>query len=274
MRTKRKIIKEQSEQIERLNRQLEQMRGENSELAGKVKFYLEREAAISKAFTEATTAAEKIRNDAQDEAEQIRAEAETYLRDAKRESDVIVDVAYQNARDIIKEANEHSRLRLEQTEAAIKSYGELLEQFNNAVKDNAVQAEANAKQYAEFYRQLNVAIPELIGEQQKLTELIDTEEQELPDAGEDPSQLMKNIYKIEQRNIPEIAIEEVNIVDNKTEDVAFEATVEETDSDTKEEDEGENSDNHVYTVDEIAPDVGTESIELDNLLDNMLKLDE
>ncbi|MDO4564553.1 MAG: hypothetical protein Q4C04_02925 [Clostridia bacterium] len=283
MRTKRRIIREQAAEIDSLNQQIQLLRTKNAEQTELLNEYRAKEKAISAALTEATTTAEKMLTEAQSKADEIRAEIEAELSSVKKESEVLIEVAYQNARDIVKEANEQSRLRLEQTEASIQSYGELLKQFNNSVRESCLQAEENAKRYAEYYNKLSVAIPDLIGETKNLSELAGDAERELPDAEDDPAQLMRNIYTIQGRDIPEVEVQPESM-DGETspdEPVAPEPKAEEEAAEEEaseiavenagvlETDEGEG---RVYTVDEIAPGAGDEAINFDELMDGFNNL--
>ncbi len=287
MRTKRRIIKEQAAELESLKLELREKELLIKELADKVEDYSSREQAISLAMTEATVTAQKVVKEANERADAIRAESETESRAAKNEAEMLVEVAYQNARDIVKEANEQSRQRLEQTEASIRTYGELLGQYNESVMESAKQAEENAKRYATFYQKLQMAVPELIGESKDLSGLIENSEADLPEAGDDPAQLMKNIYTIEHRSIP--VDEEEKVTGFNTD---FEPEPEPkpepeleppTDDEPKEEPVKEeeqlpiepepDEDERVYTVDEFVEDDGKETMEIDTLIDEILTLE-
>ncbi|MDD3401045.1 MAG: hypothetical protein PHT58_05400 [Eubacteriales bacterium] len=296
MRTKKKIIKEQLAELESLRLSLREKELQIAELTGKVEDYVGREQAISQAMTEATNVSQKLINDANEAADKKRIESDAEMKAAKAEAEMMVDVAYQNARDIVKEANEYSRMRLEQTEASIKTYGELLGQYNNAVKDSVQQAESNAKRYAKLYQELQMAVPELIADSGELSKLIDDSDVELPDPDDDPAQLMKNIYSIEHRVIPcqdepkdEIKDEPKHDtpVDKSDEDepeakedndeelidrertLIFDLNEDQSDSVPFEEDD----EIKVYTVEEIVKGEGKDTVELDSLIDEILKMD-
>lgn len=304
MRTKKKIIKEQLAELESLRLSLREKELQIAELTGKVEDYVGREQAISQAMTEATNVSQKLINDANEAADKKRIESDAEMKAAKAEAEMMVDVAYQNARDIVKEANEYSRMRLEQTEASIKTYGELLGQYNNAVKDSVQQAESNAKRYAKLYQELQMAVPELIADSGELSKLIDDSDVELPDPDDDPAQLMKNIYSIEHRVIPCQDEPKDEIKDEQKDEIKDEpkhdTLVEKSDGDEPEakeendeelidrertlifdlnEDQGdsvpfeEDDEIKVYTVEEIVKGEGKDTVELDSLIDEILKMD-
>lgn len=285
MKTKRRIIREMTVEMEDLRLRLLEKEHKIISLNEVVSGYLAREQAISQAMTEASATAQKLVSDANEQAGKILFDADEEVAAAKKEAEMLVDVAYQNARDIVKEANEQSRIRLEQTEAAIQSYGELLEQYNNVVKDSALQAEENSKRFSEYYKKLQLTMPELIGEAKNLTELLNENTDDLPDADDDPAQLMRNIYSIEHRVIPiEDGVAEADTVTIKND------TVEKTDEPEAEADEQTDAgaldkadeitdvvtqadDERIYTVKEVAPNMGDGDVELDSLIDKIIDLD-
>ena len=202
MRTKKRIIREQQELIDQLQLRLSQQEAAIVQLQTSVTDYRSREQSIANAMTEAAELRRRICTDAEKDASTLRTEAETERRQAHQESETLIEAAYQNARDIVKEANAESRKKLEQTEAAINTYSEVLHQYNTMVLDHAKTAEENARRYAEFYRQMQFSVPDLLGETADLGSLPDAPDVSVGEIGDDPAKLMRNIYTIEKRDLP------------------------------------------------------------------------
>ena len=156
--TKKRIINEQRQAIETLSQRLAAAEADRDlaqeTLRGK-------ELAISKALTDASFAAQRIVDDASGKAAQIQGQAEESLQETKRETEILIEMAYQNARDIVKEAEQHQQKRREDTERTVREYGELLHQYNDVMRQSAAQAEAFSLQYAGVLRKMISIVPEL-----------------------------------------------------------------------------------------------------------------
>ena len=202
MRTKKRIIREQQELIDQLQLRLSQQEAAIAHLQTSVTDFRSREQSIANAMTEAAELRKRICTDAEKDAAALRTEAEAERRQAHQESETLIEAAYQNARDIVKEANAESRKKLEQTEAAINTYSEVLHQYNTMVLDHAKTAEENARRYAEFYRQMQFSVPDLLGDTANLGSLPDAPDVSVGEIGDDPAKLMRNIYTIEKRDLP------------------------------------------------------------------------
>ena len=198
---KKKLIEEQSRVIadlhEKLRVQQRQLDAANAQLAD----YQQRESAISRAITDAAAAASRIVTDAQKESDDIHDSAQKDFMATQKKGEDLIQTAYENARDIIKEAEKTSEQKIKQTDAAVCAYVQLLNQFNESMKEQARQAEENVRRLSDYYARLNTALPELFAEVPQLSTSIQDQE-ELPDPEGDPAQLMRNIYTIQNRYLP------------------------------------------------------------------------
>ena len=200
---KKKLIEEQTKVIadlkEKLRIQQQQLDAANAQLSD----YQQRESAISRAITDAAAAASRIVTDAQKESDDIHDSAQRDFMATQKKGEDLIQNAYENARDIIKEAEKTSEQKIKQTDAAVCAYVQLLNQFNESMKEQARQAEENVRRLSDYYARLNSALPELFSEVPQLSNSIQNQEDEqLPDPEGDPAQLMRNIYTIQNRYLP------------------------------------------------------------------------
>ena len=200
---KKRIIEEQTRTIAELNEKLQaqqlQLDGVNAQLEA----YKQREYAISRAITDAAETASRIVTDAQKESDDIHDSAQKVYLDSQKKGEAVVQNAYENARDIIKKAETTSEEKIRETDAAVSAYVQLLNQFNESMKEQARQAEENVRKLSDYYARLNSALPELFAEVPQLNANLEKQEEApLPDPEGDPAQLMRNIYTIQNRYLP------------------------------------------------------------------------
>ncbi len=200
---KKRIIEEQTRTIAELNEKLQaqqlQLDGVNAQLEA----YKQREHAISRAITDAAETASRIVTDAQKESDDIHDSAQKEYLDSQKKGEAVVQNAYENARDIIKKAETTSEEKIRETDAAVSAYVQLLNQFNESMKEQARQAEENVRKLSDYYARLNSALPELFAEVPQLNANLEKQEEApLPDPEGDPAQLMRNIYTIQNRYLP------------------------------------------------------------------------
>ena len=201
---KKRIIAEQTKTIADLTAKNADLLQETETLKDKIAEYQRMETAISKAITDAALTADRIIEDAHRESDEIHDAAQKDFMDSQKQGSALMDTAYEKARDIVKDAEGQSKKKLLDTDAAVAAYVELLNQFNENMKEQAKQAEENAKKYAEYYSKLSSTLPELFSEVPTLSEkAAAVKEEPLPDPEGDPGQLMKNIYVIEKRQVPD-----------------------------------------------------------------------
>ena len=199
---KKQLIQEQERTIMELNEQLQSLQLEMDNVKSQLEAYKQRELSISRALTDAAETASRIVTDAQRESDDIHDSAQKEYIASQKKGEAIIQSAYENARDIIKEAEKTGEQKIKDTNNAVGSYVQILNQFNDAMKEQARQAEDNLKRIAAYYTRLTNALPELFAEVPKLSEPINKQEEPLPDPEGDPAQLMRNIYTIENRYLP------------------------------------------------------------------------
>ena len=200
---KKKKIEEQSRIIADLNEKLQAQQLELDTVKSQLEAYHQREFAISRALTDAAETATRIVTDAQRESDDIHDSAQRDFMASQKKGEAVVQSAYENARDIIKDAEKTSEQKIKDTDAAVCAYVKLLNQFNDSIKEQAKQAEENVKKLSDYYAQLNSALPELFAEVPMISQTIDDQADDpLPDPEGDPAQLMRNIYTIQSRYLP------------------------------------------------------------------------
>ena len=200
---KKKLIEEQTRTIAELNEKILSQQQQLDTVSAQLEAYQQREYAISRALTDAAETANRIVTDAQKESDDIHDSAQKEYMDSQKKGEAVVQSAYENARDIIKDAEQTSEQKIKDTDAAVCAYVQLLNQFNESMKEQARQAEENVKKLADYYMRLNNALPELFAEVPRLSYTVDrTDEEPLPDPEGDPAQLMHNIYTIQNRYLP------------------------------------------------------------------------
>ena len=200
---KKKLIEEQNKIISDLNEKLQAQQLELDTVKAQLEAYHQREFAISRALTDAAETATRIVTDAQRESDDIHDSAQRDFMASQKKGEAVVQTAYENARDIIKDAEKTSEQKIKDTDAAVCAYMKLLNQFNDSIKEQARQAEENVKKLSDYYAQLNRALPELFAEVPQISQaIVQPAEDILPDPEGDPAQLMRNIYTI-RTSVPE-----------------------------------------------------------------------
>ena len=200
---KKKRIEEQDKTIVKLNKNVLDLQLQLDDVTAQLEAYKQREMAISRALTDAAETASRIVTDAQKESDDIHDSAQKEYMDSQKKGEEVIQNAYANARDIIKDAEKTSEEKIKETDAAVCAYVQLLNQFNESMKEQARQAEENVKKLSDYYARLNNALPELFAEVPQLSQTLGKQvEEPLPDPEGDPAQLMRNIYAIQNRYLP------------------------------------------------------------------------
>ena len=200
---KKRQIEEQTRIIKELNVKLVEKQLELDSVNDQLDAYRQRESTISRAITDAAEAADRIVSDARRQSDDIHESAEKEFAASQKKGETVVQSAFENARDIVKKAELTSEEKIRQTDAAVCAYVELLNQFNESMKEQARQAEENVKKLSDYYARLNNALPELFAEVPQLSSTLERQGVEpLPDPEGDPAQLMRNIYTIQNRYLP------------------------------------------------------------------------
>lgn len=199
---KKKLIEEQTRTIAELNERLHAQQQELVNVKAQLDAYRQREFAISRALTDAAETANRILIDAQKESDDIHDAAQKDFIASQKKGEAVVQSAYEKSRDIVKSAEQTSEEKIRKTDDAVGAYVKLLNQFNEAMKEQARQAEENVKRIADYYGRLTTALPELFAEVPQLADALSEDTEPLPDPEGDPAQLMRNIYTIQNRYLP------------------------------------------------------------------------
>ncbi len=258
---KKKQIEDQNRIIEELNKKLADQQLKLDDVTAQLDSYKQRELSISRALTDAAETASRIVTDAQKESDDIHDSAQKDFMASQKKGEEVVQSAYENARDIIKDAEKTSEQKIKDTDAAVCAYVQLLNQFNESMKEQARQAEENVKKLSDYYTRLNSALPELFAEVPQLSQTLNRQAEEpLPDPEGDPAQLMRNIYTIQNRYLPHEDMPDRTSVPEEEEAPAPEKPAEETEAEpeAKAVPEFEAEEEPVVKVSDIVPeDVGT-----------------
>ena len=200
---KKKLIEEQSKTIAELREKIDALQKQLDSANARLDVFQQREQAICRAITDAEQTADRIVTDAQKESDDIHDSAQREYIAAQKKGETVIQTAYENARDIVKEAERTSEQKIKETDDAVAAYVQLLNEFNDTMKEQARQAEDQVKKISDYYTRLNRALPELFGEIPQLSDSLEKRDEEpLPDPEGDPAQLMRNIYTIENRYLP------------------------------------------------------------------------
>ena len=265
---KKRQIEEQARVIKELNVKLVEKQLELDGVNDQLDAYRQRESAISRAITDAAEAADRIVSDARKQSDDIHESAEKEFAASQEKGEAVVQSAFENARDIVKKAEETSEEKIRQTDAAVCAYVELLNQFNESMKEQARQAEENVKKLSDYYAKLNSALPELFAEVPQLSDSLGKQQEEpLPDPEGDPAQLMRNIYTIQNRYLPHEDMTDRTSVPEEEAGPAKEASAPEADApEQKDVPQFDPEEVEVVKVSDIVPeDVGT--IDTDELIE-------
>ena len=156
--------------------------------------------------------AEQVHINARTEAEQMRinarAEAEALLSDAISTANTLKAEAERRAYEATASVRADSERMLRDAEIIKREYEEMVDSFNAMLEQNASELEITAARFAEFVknRKIDRAEARLDGNAfyKSVGEMSDAA---LPDASEDPALLMQNIYRIQNRPLPEDRLE-------------------------------------------------------------------
>lgn len=215
---------------------LEQKEREIKELNAKIAEYQSRNDAVVSALTEAKAAANRILGAAEVKRDEIIAKANQEKAETEAQRDGIIQAARDEANAIIKAA-----------ETKAKQAEERAEFFRGYIRDTADAVRRQAEGYESFLRDYDAAgigVP-------PYGEAVET-----PDEYRNPAELMHSIYTIQGRDIPDTVKEQ-----------------EETEQAQEEEE-------RIWTIDQVTEEQGEQSPEaafvekeLNDILNDILKLD-
>ena len=191
---KKRIIAEQEERIQALEKQLEALSADNKRLKDRIIDVERRERGIGRALNEATATADNMIADAQRKAGVILDQTQAECESQRKKADRIVDDAYRSAREIVREAeaeNEQKRLEIQQQ---IEQYAALLNGYDTMVQEQLQMAQDSAKRFSELSRALHEAVPQLLGSDgTPLPGLDEPEAEESPAEQDLPSYLKEDM---------------------------------------------------------------------------------
>ncbi len=170
--------------------------------------YRGREQAILDTLQAAKDNAAQIAEQAQQEAEETLAAAK---RDAKALYDETVMTTEElktEAEHLVKEmlsgAKAESERLLRDAEIVKREYEEMFDSFNAMLEQNASELQTSAARFGEFLKHRKIEPPETGGPDNAFYKSVGAlSEESLPDPGDDPARLMQNIYRMQNRPVPE-----------------------------------------------------------------------
>jgi len=187
-----------------------------------VEGYRAREQAIFDTLQTAKESAAKLLEQAQADGAQVRAEAEAVLADAqsvranaRAEAEALLSDAINTANQLKTEAERRgnevsasikadSERMLRDAEIIKREYEEMVESFNAMLEQNASELEVTAARFAEFVKNRKIDHNEVRLDGNAFYKSVgEMNDANLPDASDDPSRLMQNIYRIQNRPLPE-----------------------------------------------------------------------
>jgi len=199
-----------AEQLEQRNAEVDFLNRQISELNALLDEYRGKEHAIAMALTEAQTTAARLVRDVRVQVKEIYDEADRLKVVAEDEAASITEAAAEKAAKIVEDAEAEARRRI--AEAADKASecerasASFRQELERAAEEARVQAER-------FQMYLSGRVPEAEEsaiEGRGLSALIQDPPADLPEEYENPGDLMRSIYKLQNREIPvEDAAEEL-----------------------------------------------------------------
>ena len=182
-------------------------KAEAEELVRLVKEEAERTLRTARAEAQQELAA------AREEAERMRAsakaESDALLTDASAVSGSLRADAEKRTAELVAIAKADSDRMLRDVEIIKREYEEMVETFNAMLAQNATELEVTAARFAEFVKDRKIDPPEIRMDGDAFYKSVGVlNDAALPDASENPAMLMQNIYRIQNRPLPEDFLEE------------------------------------------------------------------
>ena len=173
-----------------------------------VEGYRVREQAILDTLQSAKENAARLLEQANAEAQQVRAaargEADELLSSATAAAEALRDEAERGAVELIAAVKADSERMLRDAEIIKREYEELVDSFNAMLEQNASELQTSAARFAEFVKNRRIDTPEMRTDGDVFYKSVGVlSDAALPDASGDPARLMQNIYRIQNRPLPE-----------------------------------------------------------------------
>jgi cell division septum initiation protein DivIVA len=190
---KKRMIAEQEERIQALEKQLESLTADNKRLRDRIIDVERRERGIGRALNEATATADNMITDAQRKADAILETAQAECEEQRKKGESIIEDAYRNAREIVREAEAEGTQKREEMQRQIEQYSLLLSDYDAMVQEQLQMAQNGAKRFAELARSLHEAVPQLLSaDGTPLPGLKTPDSSEKSDDAETPSYFKEN----------------------------------------------------------------------------------
>ena len=145
-----------------------------------------------------------------DTAVDLSERAESILSDAKQNASAMIEEAKDQASKIIMDAKMESAKMLSQAETAVSGYKDMIRQYSHALERAASDASANAKVFAQFAKKQmhQFDTKDFSEEAERVAPPERGAHSDFEDSSEDPGAVMRNIYRLQNRDIPEEFFEE------------------------------------------------------------------
>lgn len=219
--------KELEAAIEELKAKLSEQEALNARLEQAIEEYKRKEGAIANALTRAQSDAGKVIDEANAEGARIINKANEDKAAAHAEAESIIAAAQEDADKIKQQAEEYSRQSALKAEAFMQNYRESASKLNKALQRAAETAAAQAEHFRACIKDSNLDNEiEMAGEYIPEGEA-GVSADELPESYENPAELMRSIYKIENRQA--MPAEEAEEPEVKAEEEAKEEHIEHAD---------------------------------------------
>lgn len=219
--------KELEAAIEELKAKLSEQEALNARLEQTIEEYKRKEGAIANALTRAQSDAGKVIDEAHAESARIINKANEDKAAAHAEAESIIAAAQEDADKIKQQAEEYSRQSALKAEAFMQNYRESASKLNKALQRAAETAAAQAEHFRACIKDSNLDNEiEMAGEYIPEGEA-GVSADELPESYENPAELMRSIYKIENRQAT--PAEEAEEPEVKAEEEAKEEHIEHAD---------------------------------------------
>ena len=182
--------------------------------------------SAAKIIEQAQSERAQLREEAEAESARVHAEAEAKLQEAEEfrlkaraEAEAVLADAINTANALKKEAERQgvelnatvkadSERMLRDAEIIKREYEEMVDSFNAMLEQNASELEITAARFAEFVKNRKIDRSEVRLDGNAFYKSVgELSDANLPDASGDPALLMQNIYRIQNRPLPEDRLE-------------------------------------------------------------------
>ena len=183
-------------------------KAESEELVRLVKEEAERTLRTARAEAQQELSAAK--NEAERTRASAKADADALLTDASAVSGSLrADAEESVRRSWLLSRRRTATVCCGDVEIIKREYEEMVESFNAMLAQNATELEVTAARFAEFVKDRKIDPPEIRMDGDAFYKSVGVlNDAALPDASENPAMLMQNIYRIQNRPLPEDFLEE------------------------------------------------------------------